>query len=124
VTRADVVVALGGGVIGDLAGFCAATYQRGVRYVQVPTSLVAQVDAAYGGKTGVDLAEAKNYVGSYHQPAAVLADTETLRTLPSEELAAGYAEVVKTALIAGGELWQRVRGGAEPADPSVIAACA
>ena len=62
-TRADVVVALGGGVVGDLAGFCAATYQRGVRFVQVPTTLVAQVDSAYGGKTGVDLAEAKNYVG-------------------------------------------------------------
>ncbi len=68
-TRADVVVALGGGVVGDLAGFCAATYQRGVRYVQVPTTLVAQVDSAYGGKTGVDLEEAKNYVGAYHQPA-------------------------------------------------------
>src|SRR5207244_9328767 len=123
-TREDVIVALGGGVVGDLAGFCAATYQRGVRYVQVPTTLVAQVDSAYGGKTGVDLPEAKNYVGAYHQPAAVIADTGTLVTLPPEELAAGYAEVLKTALIAGGELWQRVRGGAEPADPSVIAACA
>ena len=101
-TRADVVVALGGGVVGDLAGFCAATYQRGVRYVQVPTTLVAQVDSAYGGKTGVDLEEAKNYVGAYHQPQAVIADTDALATLPAEELAAGYAEVVKTALIAGG----------------------
>ena len=78
-TREDVVVALGGGVVGDLAGFCAATYQRGVRYVQVPTTLVAQVDSAYGGKTGVDLAEAKNYVGAYHQPAAVIADTGDAR---------------------------------------------
>ena len=76
-TREDVIVALGGGVVGDLAGFCAATYQRGVRFVQVPTTLVAQVDSAYGGKTGVDLAEAKNYVGAYHQPSAVLADTAT-----------------------------------------------
>src|SRR6202008_4877948 len=84
-TREDVVVALGGGVVGDLAGFCAATYQRGVRFVQVPTSLVSQVDSAHGGKTGVDLAEAKNYVGAYHQPRAVIADTETLRTLPPEE---------------------------------------
>ena len=81
-TRADLVVALGGGVVGDLAGFCAATYQRGVRYVQVPTTLVAQVDSAYGGKTGVDLAEAKNYVGAYHQPTAVIADTDALATLP------------------------------------------
>jgi shikimate kinase/3-dehydroquinate synthase len=122
-TRADVVVALGGGVVGDLAGFCAATYQRGVRYVQVPTTLVAQVDSAYGGKTGVDLAEAKNYVGAYHEPSAVIADTDTLSTLPTAELAAGYAEVVKTALIAGGSLWQRVRSGADPADPGVIAEC-
>jgi shikimate kinase/3-dehydroquinate synthase len=123
-TRQDVVVALGGGVVGDLAGFCAATYQRGVRYVQVPTTLVAQVDSAYGGKTGVDLAEAKNYVGAYHQPKAVIADTSTLETLPAEELAAGYAEVVKTALIAGGELWERVRQGAAPLDHDVITACA
>jgi shikimate kinase / 3-dehydroquinate synthase len=122
-TRADVVVALGGGVVGDLAGFCAATYQRGVRYVQVPTTLVAQVDSAYGGKTGVDLAEAKNYVGAYHEPSAVIADTDTLATLPDAEVAAGYAEVVKTALIAGGELWRQVRSGADPTDPGVIAAC-
>jgi len=123
-TRADVVVALGGGVVGDLAGFCAATYQRGVRYVQVPTTLVAQVDSAYGGKTGVDLSEAKNYVGAYHQPVAVIADTEALATLPEAEVAAGYAEVVKTALIAGGELWEVIRGGANPTTPGVIAACA
>ena len=101
-------------MVGDLAGFCAATYQRGVRYVQVPTTLVAQVDSAYGGKTGVDLAEAKNYVGAYHQPAAVIADTGALETLPPAELAAGYAEVVKTALIAGGELWERVRARRRP----------
>jgi shikimate kinase / 3-dehydroquinate synthase len=123
-TRTDVVVALGGGVVGDLAGFCAATYQRGVRYVQVPTTLLAQVDSAYGGKTGVDLAEAKNYVGAYHQPSAVIADTDTLSSLPEAELAAGYGEIVKTALIAGGGLWQRIRAGADPHDPDVIAACA
>jgi shikimate kinase/3-dehydroquinate synthase len=123
-TRADVVVALGGGVVGDLAGFCAATYQRGVRFVQVPTTLVAQVDSALGGKTGVDLPEAKNYVGAYHQPRAVIADTDTLSTLPPEELAAGYAEVVKTALLAGGDLWERVRNGADPGSPEVVAACA
>ena len=80
--RDDVVVALGGGVVGDLAGFCAATYQRGVPVVQVPTTLVAQVDSAYGGKTGVDLPGAKNYVGAYHQPLAVLADPAALATLP------------------------------------------
>ena len=109
-TRDDHVVALGGGVVGDLAGFCAATYQRGVDVVQVPTTLVAQVDSAYGGKTGVDLPEAKNYIGAYHQPAAVLADPATLETLPPAELAAGFVEVLKTALIAGGRLWERVRG--------------
>jgi shikimate kinase / 3-dehydroquinate synthase len=108
-TREDHLVALGGGVVGDLAGFCAATYQRGVEVVQVPTTLVAQVDSAYGGKTGVDLPEAKNYVGAYHLPSAVIADTSTLVTLPAEEMAAGFAEVVKTALIAGGDLWERVR---------------
>jgi shikimate kinase/3-dehydroquinate synthase len=122
-TRGDIVVALGGGVVGDLAGFCAATYQRGVRYVQVPTTLVAQADSAYGGKTGVDLEQAKNYVGAYHHPEAVIADPDTLATLPDAELAAGYAEVVKTALIAGGRLWEEVRWGADPADPRVIAAC-
>jgi shikimate kinase/3-dehydroquinate synthase len=108
-TRGDHVVALGGGVVGDLAGFCAATYQRGVPVVQVPTTLLAQVDSAYGGKTGVDLPEAKNYVGAYHMPAGVLADTATLATLPAEELSAGYVEVLKTALIAGGEAWERAR---------------
>jgi shikimate kinase/3-dehydroquinate synthase len=108
-TRADHLVALGGGVVGDLAGFCAATYQRGVAVVQVPTTLLAQVDSAYGGKTGVDLPEAKNYVGAYHLPAGVIADTSTLRTLPAEELAAGFVEVLKTALLAGPEVWERAR---------------
>jgi shikimate kinase / 3-dehydroquinate synthase len=109
--RGDLVVAVGGGVVGDLAGFCAAVYQRGMRHVQVPTTLVAQVDSAYGGKTGVDLPEGKNYVGAFHQPSAVLGDPAALDTLPPEETAAGYAEVVKTALIAGGPLWSRVRQG-------------
>jgi shikimate kinase/3-dehydroquinate synthase len=91
--------------------------------VQAPTTLVAQVDSAYGGKTGVDLPEAKNYVGAYHHPAAVIADTSTLATLPPEEHAAGYAEVVKTALIAGGPLWARAVAG-EPVDEGTILACA
>ena len=108
VRRDDALLAFGGGVVGDLTGFCAAVYQRGIPVVQVPTTLVAQVDSAYGGKTGVDLQEAKNYVGAYHQPAAVLTDPAALRTLPAEELGAGFAEVVKTALIAGGSLWDGV----------------
>jgi shikimate kinase / 3-dehydroquinate synthase len=122
-TRADHVVALGGGVVGDLAGFCAATYQRGVAVVQVPTTLVAQVDSAYGGKTGVDLPAAKNYVGVYHQPAGVIVDPRTLQSLPAAELAAGWVEVLKTALIAGGELWEMIGGGGE-VDADVILACA
>ncbi len=109
VRRDDALLAFGGGVTGDLAGFCAAVFQRGMPIVQVPTTLVAQVDSAYGGKTGVDMPQAKNYVGAFHQPAAVLADPAALRTLPPEELAAGFAEVVKTALIDGGPLWERVR---------------
>jgi shikimate kinase / 3-dehydroquinate synthase len=122
-TRADHLVALGGGVVGDLAGFCAATYQRGVPVVHVPTTLVAQVDSAYGGKTGVDLPQAKNYVGAYHHPAGVLVDPDALATLPTQELAAGYVEVLKTALIAGGELWERVAAD-EPLDEHTILACA
>jgi shikimate kinase/3-dehydroquinate synthase len=122
VARDDIVVAVGGGVVGDLAGFCAAVYQRGVDCVQVPTTLVAQVDSAFGGKTGVDLPEGKNYAGAYHQPATVLVDPSLLATLPAAERAAGYAEVVKTALIGGGELWARVRRGGEP-DDEVILGC-
>jgi shikimate kinase / 3-dehydroquinate synthase len=118
--RGDLVVAVGGGVVGDLAGFCAAVYQRGMRHVQVPTTLVAQVDSAYGGKTGVDLPEGKNYVGAYHQPAAVLCDSAALDTLPPEELAAGYPEVLKTALIAGGPLWSRVRQGGDPDEDTIL----
>jgi shikimate kinase/3-dehydroquinate synthase len=107
--REDHVVALGGGVVGDLAGFCAHLYQRGVPVVQVPTTLVAQVDSAYGGKTGVDLPEGKNYAGAYQLPAAVIADTATLESLPREELAAGFVELLKTGLLAGGDLWEQAR---------------
>jgi shikimate kinase/3-dehydroquinate synthase len=126
-TREDHVVALGGGVVGDLAGFCAHIYQRGVSVVQVPTTLVAQVDSAYGGKTGVDVEELKNYAGAYHLPAAVFADTLTLRSLPQRDLAGGFVEVVKTGLLAGGGLWERVRS-IENLDPDelddVVFACA
>jgi shikimate kinase / 3-dehydroquinate synthase len=117
--RDDCVLAFGGGVVGDLAGFCAATYQRGIPLVQAPTTLVAQVDSAYGGKTGVDLPEAKNYVGAYHQPIAVLADPTVLETLPGEELAAGFVEVLKTGLIVGDPLWERVQG-IEVLDPAAL----
>jgi shikimate kinase/3-dehydroquinate synthase len=121
-TRDDLAVAVGGGGVGDITGFCAAVYQRGLRHVQVPTTLVAQVDSAFGGKTGVDLPEGKNYAGAFHQPSAVIVDPSVLDTLPREEAAAGYVEVVKTALIAGGSLWARVRSGDEP-DDDVILGC-
>jgi 3-dehydroquinate synthase len=116
--RTDTLIAFGGGVVGDLAGFCAAVYQRGVPVVQVPTSLVAQVDSAYGGKTGVDLPDAKNYVGAFHQPSAVLTDPTLLETLSAEELRAGFSEVIKTGLIAGGDLWRQI-GELEEIDKTV-----
>jgi 3-dehydroquinate synthase len=96
--RDDVVVALGGGSVGDLAGFVAATYMRGIPVVQAPTTLTAQVDAAIGGKTAVNLPEGKNLVGAFHQPCAVLADVGTLATLPEREYRSGLAEVAKYAL--------------------------
>ncbi|HEX5950024.1 MAG TPA: 3-dehydroquinate synthase [Actinomycetota bacterium] len=96
--RDDPVVALGGGSVGDLAGFVAATYMRGVPFVQVPTTLTAQVDAAIGGKTAVNLPEGKNLVGAFHQPSAVLADVTTLASLPEREFRSGLAEVAKYAL--------------------------
>jgi 3-dehydroquinate synthase len=99
VDRKVVLVALGGGVIGDLAGFAAASLLRGVDYIQVPTTLLAQVDSSVGGKTGINAKAGKNLIGAFHQPQAVLADTDTLKTLPVRELRAGYAEVVKYGLL-------------------------
>jgi len=93
------VVALGGGVVGDMAGFAAACYQRGIAFVQVPTTLLAQVDSSVGGKTGVNHPGGKNLIGAFHQPAAVFADTNSLNTLPDRELRAGLAEVIKYGLI-------------------------
>ena len=99
VNRKSIIVAVGGGVIGDLAGFIAATYARGIRFLQIPTTLLAQVDSSVGGKVGINLPEAKNMVGAFWQPAAVLIDTATLDTLPTREYRAGLAEVVKYGLI-------------------------
>jgi 3-dehydroquinate synthase len=98
--RDGMVLALGGGVIGDIAGFAAASYQRGIAIVQLPTTLLAQVDSSVGGKTGVNHPGGKNLIGAFHQPSAVLADTDTLTTLPDRQLRAGLTEIVKAALVA------------------------
>lgn len=103
--RRSVVVAVGGGVVGDLAGFAAATFARGVRFVQVPTTLLAQVDSSVGGKTGINLPAAKNIVGAFWQPTAVLIDTATLETLPPREYRSGLAEVVKYGVILDAEFF-------------------
>ncbi len=121
-TRTDCVVALGGGVTGDLAGFAAATYQRGIAYVQVPTTLLAAVDSSVGGKTAVDLPEGKNQVGAFYQPSLVLCDTDTLKTLPQRELMAGYAEVIKYAVLSDKALFETLQNR-EHDVPQVIETC-
>ena len=125
IERRTGVVALGGGVVGDLAGFAAAVALRGLPFVQVPTTLLAQVDSSVGGKTGVNLAAGKNLVGAFHQPRIVLADTLALGTLPPRELRAGYAEVAKHGLLAGDEFWGwcEANGAAlvRTADPALLA---
>ena len=110
VERGDVVVGLGGGAATDVAGFVAATYLRGIPWISVPTSLTGMVDAGIGGKTAVDLPQAKNAVGAFHQPEWVVCDPATVETLPLREWSSGFAEVVKTGLLAGGRLWDLVRG--------------
>lgn len=106
--RNSFVVALGGGVVGDLAGFAAATYLRGIHFVQVPTTLLAQVDSSVGGKVGVNLAAGKNLVGAFHQPRLVLCDLDTLRTLPKREFRAGLAEAIKYGIIYDAKLFSRL----------------
>jgi 3-dehydroquinate synthase len=106
--RKSFIVALGGGVVGDLAGFVAATYLRGIPFVQVPTTLLAQVDSSVGGKVGVNLKAGKNLVGAFHQPRLVLCDLDTLRTLPMREFRAGLAEVIKCGIIYDAALFERL----------------
>ena len=105
--RSDAVIALGGGVVGDLAGFAAAIYLRGVPLVHVPTTVTAQIDSAIGGKTGVNLAHAKNAIGSFHQPKAVIIDVETLKTLPRRELVGGWCEAVKNGAVSSRKLFDQ-----------------
>jgi 3-dehydroquinate synthase len=122
--RKTTIIALGGGVVGDLAGFAAATYLRGVPYIQVPTTLLAQVDSAVGGKTGINHPLGKNMVGAFYQPRAVIADTDTLGTLPPRELAAGLAEVVKYGLIGDLQFLEWLEGNIEKLaarDPEALA---
>jgi 3-dehydroquinate synthase len=135
IERGDLVVALGGGVIGDLAGFAAAVVRRGLDYVQVPTTLLAQVDSSVGGKTAIDSAHGKNLIGAFHQPILVLADTKLLDTLPKREFRAGYAELVKYGLLGDAAFfswleknWREVFSGGNPSassarDHAIAAAC-
>jgi 3-dehydroquinate synthase len=122
--RKSFIVALGGGVVGDLAGFVAATYLRGISFVQVPTTLLAQVDSSVGGKVGVNLKAGKNLVGAFHQPRLVLCDLDTLRTLPMREYRAGLAEVIKYGIIYDAELFERLEREMEKLlrrEPNVLA---
>jgi 3-dehydroquinate synthase len=105
--RNDVVIALGGGVVGDLAGFAAATYLRGIAFIQVPTTLLAQIDASVGGKTGINTPAGKNLVGAFHQPRLVLIDTDTLQTLPQRELTAGWCEAIKQGAVGDRKLFDK-----------------
>jgi 3-dehydroquinate synthase len=118
--RSGVVVALGGGVVGDMAGLAAATYLRGVRFVQVPTSLLAMVDSSVGGKVAVDHPRGKNLIGAFKQPEAVIIDTRTLSTLPAEEFASGLAEVVKTGLIGDPDLFEQIEAHGPAPLPWII----
>jgi 3-dehydroquinate synthase len=130
IERGDIVVALGGGVVGDLAGFTAAVVRRGVRLVQIPTTLLAQVDSSVGGKTGINSALGKNLVGAFHQPSLVLADTALLDTLPPREMRAGYAEVAKYGLIDHEDFfawceasWRGIFAGGPEREHAVAASC-
>ncbi|MCB1092562.1 MAG: iron-containing alcohol dehydrogenase, partial [Verrucomicrobiae bacterium] len=111
--RKSFVVALGGGVIGDLGGFCAAIYQRGIPYVQVPTTVLSQVDSSVGGKTGVNLPDAKNMVGCFHQPVHVVADVDTLSSLPKREWNEGFAEIIKHAAIRDASMFDAIKNVAD-----------
>lgn len=122
-TRADCIVALGGGVTGDLAGFAAATYQRGIPYVQMPTTLLAAVDSSVGGKTAIDLPAGKNLVGAFYQPHLVLCDYDTLNTLPDEIFTDGCAEVIKYGIIWAKSLFEQLKQPIRPQIEDIIRQC-
>jgi 3-dehydroquinate synthase len=128
--RDTTIIALGGGVIGDIAGFAASTYQRGVPYIQIPTTLLAQIDASVGGKTAINHALGKNLIGSFYQPQAVLIDLNTLLTLPEREFRSGLAEMIKYALLSGGDFFEKLLHALKqgltaesPELPDLIASC-
>jgi 3-dehydroquinate synthase len=130
IERGDLVIALGGGVIGDLAGFAAASVRRGIDYVQVPTTLLAQVDSSVGGKTGINSRQGKNLIGAFHQPVMVVADTALLDTLPKRQFAAGYAEVAKYGLLGDAAFfswleanWQDVFAGGAAREHAIAVCC-
>ena len=130
IERGDLVVALGGGVVGDLAGFAAAIVRRGVDFVQVPTTLLAQVDSSVGGKTGINSRHGKNLIGAFHQPILVIADTALLDTLPEREFRAGYAEVAKYGLLGDAEFfawleanWRDVFAGGPAREHAIAVSC-
>lgn len=120
-TRTDIVFALGGGVTGDMAGFASAVYLRGIKYIGLPTSLLASVDSSIGGKTAVDLTSGKNLAGAFHEPSLVICDPDALSTLPDEFISDGMAEVIKTGLLGNSELWEKLKADA-PVD-ELIALC-
>lgn len=121
--RGGILAALGGGVVGDICGFAAATFKRGIRFVQYPTTLLSQVDSSVGGKVAVNLKSGKNMVGAFYQPVAVFADTDTLQTLDKRQYAAGMAEVIKYAYIADSKLHQDLQHGGETIDTIVKRCC-
>ena len=122
-SRTDAIVALGGGVVGDLAGFVAAVYLRGIRFVQIPTTLLAAVDSSVGGKTAVDLAAGKNLMGAFHQPSLVICDIKTLDTLPASTFSDGCAEVIKYGVINNREFFDELKSGIKNNIIDVIAKC-
>lgn len=123
ITRSDCVFALGGGVVGDIAGFASAIYLRGIRFVQIPTTLLAMVDSSIGGKTGIDLAAGKNLAGAFHQPSLVICDPSLLDTLTPETFADGCAEVIKYSIINDAELFELISSGVKENITQIIAAC-
>lgn len=128
IDRGGVIFAIGGGVIGDLAGFCAATFLRGIAFVQVPTTLLSMVDSSIGGKTGINLPSGKNLVGAFHQPEAVVADMQMLSSLPPREFAAGMAEVIKYGMLADAEFFKQLEEAGtqqwnSPGLPGIVRRC-